>query len=103
MNKSRKYPDKCFLDPRINRPFTVNQEFLIRPISFHELQRSNENFQLSKADCLAFETTPKPRFRAHSEICSLPSQIFYKVHKSKFVQKWKMLLLLSLLLSLLLK
>ena len=29
MNKSRKYPDECFPDPKINKPFTMNQEFLI--------------------------------------------------------------------------
>ena len=29
MNKSRKYPDECFPDPKINKPFTMNKEFLI--------------------------------------------------------------------------
>ena len=28
MNKSRKYPDECFLNLRINEPFIVDQEFL---------------------------------------------------------------------------
>ena len=27
--QSRKYPDKLFLDPRINKPFAVNKEILI--------------------------------------------------------------------------
>ena len=47
--KIRKYPDKCFLGIIINKSFTVNQEFLIlRPISFHEIHPSNENFQLPR-------------------------------------------------------
>ena len=26
--QNHKYPYECFLNPRINKPFTVNQEFL---------------------------------------------------------------------------
>ena len=29
MNKSREHLDECFLDPRINKPFIVNQKFFI--------------------------------------------------------------------------
>ena len=39
INKSCTYPDECFLNQKINKPVTVNEEFLIlRPTSFHELK-----------------------------------------------------------------
>ena len=45
--QSCKYPDECFLNPRISKRFTVNLDFLISKVNyFHRFHRSNENFEL---------------------------------------------------------
>ena len=56
------YPYECFLNPRINKPFTMNQEFLV----CNELRRSNENFPLSRVAFLASKTDPQPHTSVHT-------------------------------------
>ena len=77
---------RMFPQPKNYQTFHCESGFpILRPISFHELHRSIESFQLSRVACLISGTTLQPRSRGHTVFISV-SKLYIKVHKAQIEQ-----------------